>query len=590
MDEASLHDYVAVLWRRRWIVVAALLVAVAAAVVALLVQTPRYRAEAELLRRRTYSQTLLVDEGGQVASATDAERQLSNEVTLIESQAVRDVVADRYDGPLDVDDVAAEAPSSAANDSIVLTATSTDAAEATRLVNLYAETYVAERRDRQLRDLEVTSEQIQGRLDDLRAQIDEVGAPLDDLSAQVDASPQDSAERTRAEERLLAAQRQVLPQLGPLLSRESTLRGQLTQLEVNQDLASTGGVEILAAAETPDDPVSPSPVRYLVVAIVAGLAGGAALAWVRDRLDDSVRTKEDGEALTGLPTLGIVPRVTDRQHQADEVLALRQPTSPAAEAYRSLRTSVRFLGVERQTTTILVTSAMASEGKTVTAANLAVVLAQSGEQVLLVDGDLRRPRVHDLFDVPARPGLTEVLVGDADITNAVVADDGLASLHLLPAGSLPPNPAEILDGRRARDVLESLAATYDAVVVDSSPVLPVTDARVLATQADAVLVVVSYQETSKRGLGRALELLRQIDAPIVGTVLNQVPVDQDYGSEAYYHRDGRGDRAERSRRRLRVPDAAGVTVAARRRDGNGASGPGGPGSGPVPEGSDPQRN
>jgi len=533
MDEANLHDHLAVLRRRRRVVVVSVLVAVGVALLAAIVQTPRYRAETELLLRRTDTQAILIDELGQIRSASDSQRELNNELRLIESQRVRDAVDERYDGPLDVTEVEAHAPSSDTDDEIEISLVSTDPAEAAQLVNLYTDTYITERRARQLEDLTTSSEQIQSRLDKLHAQIVDVSAPLDSIDAQADAAPLGSAERSRLEEQRRAVQRQVLPQLGPLLSRESSLRGQLTQLEVTKDLAGTGGVEVLAPAEEPDSPVSPNTVRYLAIAVLVGLVGGVALAWFLDYLDDSVRTKEEAEDLTGLPTLGIIPRVPDLKRESTDVVTVREPASLAAEAYRSLRTSVRFVGVDRSVSTILVTSAGTSEGKSMTAANLAVVLAQAGERVLLVDADLRQPRVHEFFDLPLRPGLTNLLLGDAEIGSAVRSPREPATLEILPAGPLPPNPAELLDGPRARQLLEVMAATRGTVVIDSPPLLPVTDAQVLARLTDATLLVVSYRETSKRALARSLELLGQVDAPVVGMVLNQVPIDQAYVGQNY---------------------------------------------------------
>jgi receptor protein-tyrosine kinase len=253
---------------------------------------------------------------------------------------------------------------------------------------------------------------------------------------------------------------------------------------------------------------------------------------------------------------------------AIDLVGVESPTSAAAEAYRSLRTSVRFLGLDTPVRSVLVTSAEASEGKTVTAANLAIALAQGGENVLLVGADLRRPRVHEMFGAPQRPGLTSVLLGEATAESTVYDVKEAPGLHLMLPGPTPPNPAELLDSARARELFASLTSRYARVVIDSPPVLPVTDAQVLARLADAVLLVVAHGETSRRGLGRAIELLEQVEAPLVGTVLNLVPASEGYGGQTYRY-DTYKSRSERRRQREAATRAAARLPTAGRVAGNG---------------------
>jgi capsular exopolysaccharide synthesis family protein len=547
MDEPSLQDYIAVLRRRRRVVALTVVAAVAIALGVSLLTTPRYRARAELLLQRTANEEILVDEVGQVRSGADAERELNNEIELIESQTVRDAVDDRYDGPLDVDDVTASASASDSNSVVNVNLVSTDPAAAAQLVNLYVDSYITTRRDRRLEELLSASEEIQTRLDALRQQIADVIRPLDEINAQVAAAPAGSPERIELEDQRQSVVAEVLPELAPLQSRESTFRGQLSQLQLSQDLTQLGGVEVLAAAEEPSSPVSPKTVMNVVIGGLIGLLGGVVLAFVIDRLDDSVRSKETVEQITGLPTLGVIPRAAHESSPID-LVGIEHPSSAASEAYRLLRTSVRFLGLDTPMRTLLVTSAAASEGKTVTAANLAIALAQGGEQVLLVGADLRRPRVHELFGAPQSPGLTSVLLGEATAESTAYGIEEVPGLHLMPPGPTPPNPAELLDSARTDELFEWLATRYDRVVVDSPPVLPVTDAQVLSRVAGAVLLVVAHGETSRRGLARAIELLGQVHAPLVGTVLNLVPAGEGYAGRTYRYETYKS-RSERRRQR-----------------------------------------
>lgn len=546
MDDLSLQDYIAVLRRRRKVVIIAVLVSVATALLISLIQTPLYQAESELLLRRTPSQEILVDQAGQVRSAQDAERELNNEIRLIESRLVRDAVAEVYDGPLDVDDVTATAPTSDSNDVLGISVVAADPATAQVLVNLYAETYLDLRQERQIEDLLAAGEEIQTRLDGLREQITEIRQPLDEIDAEIATLPAESPARLALEDERAVVFTEVAPQLAPLESRASSFRGQLEQLEVTQDLTRAGGIEVLDPADQPESPVSPNTPANLVIGALVGLLGGVALAFAIDRVDDSIGSKEETERLTDLPTLGMIPKGANAVDI--DLVSSVDPSAPAAEAYRSLRTSVKFLGLDTSLKTVLVTSAAASEGKTVTAANLATVLAQRGDRVLLVGADLRRPRIHDLFGAPQSPGLTTVLVGDATPESTIYSVEDVPGLYVMPPGPTPPNPAELLDSSRSRELFRSLRDAYEAVIVDAPPVLPVTDSLVLADNVDAVLVVVAYRETSKRGLTRAIELLTQVDAPLVGTVLNLVAAKEAYGGQPYRY-DTYRSRSERRRRR-----------------------------------------
>jgi capsular exopolysaccharide synthesis family protein len=567
MADQSLHDYVNALRRRRWVVIFSVLLAVGAALAVSLLQTPQYRAESQLLLRRTPSQEVLIGDGGQNRSSSDAERELNNEIRLIESRAVRDAVEPLYNGPLDVDDVDGSAPASETNDVLEVSVVSSDPAAATELVNVYAETYITERRNREQENLRAASDEIQARLEDLRGRIAELSQPLIDIDAQIAAAPVNSAQRAELEEQRQTISSQVQPQLTPLQSRESSFRGQLEQLEATQNLSTTGGVEVLTPAEEPESPVSPNTGSNLVVGGLIGLLGGIALALARDHLDDAVASKDQAEDVTRVPTLGLIPKGL-KGSAAIDLISVTEPTSPATEAYRSLRTSVKFLSVDASVKSILVTSAAASEGKTVTAANLAVVLAQRGDRVLLVGADFRRPRVHRLFGAPQSPGLTTVLLGDSSATSAVYVVEEVPGLHVMAPGSPPPNPAELLDSSRTRELLAVIADEYDSVIIDAPPVLPVTDAQILAGMADGVLLVVAYRETSRRDLARAIELLGQVEAPLVGTVLNLVPANEGYAGQSYRD-DAYRSRSERRRRRHDDGDDAHPSVHPAGASGNG---------------------
>ncbi len=207
-----------------------------------------------------------------------------------------------------------------------------------------------------------------------------------------------------------------------------------------------------------------------------------------------------------------------------QLITLTDPRSPAAEAFRTLRTNLIFSSLDHPLTTLLVTSATPEDEKSLTLANLAVTLAQGGRKTILVDCDLRRPRQHELFGVAAQPGLTELMLEGGH--PPALADTGVADLQLLPAGAVPPNPADLLSSRRMEAAIATLKAQADVVLFDAPPVLAVTDAALLACKLDGVLLVVSAGQTRREHALRAKELLEKIHVRLVGTVLTNATVDR----------------------------------------------------------------
>ncbi len=266
-----------------------------------------------------------------------------------------------------------------------------------------------------------------------------------------------------------------------------------------------------------------------------GLLLGIALAFLREDLDDSITSREDLERATGeMPVLGQIPRVPGwRDRKAPYLVTFEAPNSHAAEAYRTLRTSIQFLGVDRTLNSVQVTSAQPGEGKTTTLANLAVAFARAGRSVTVVGCDLRRPRVHEFFGLSNEVGFTSLLLGEVTVSDALQRVPGEANLFVLSAGPPPPNPSELLSSARAREVVASIEKSSDLVLIDSPPVLPVSDALVVSGMVDATLLVASVKASSGRALHRSVEVLHQVDAVIVGTVLNNAESQETYGSYGY---------------------------------------------------------
>lgn len=295
----------------------------------------------------------------------------------------------------------------------------------------------------------------------------------------------------------------------------ASLRTQVQTLEGS-------GVEltVVTPAAPPERPASPDPVQDLALGTVAALLAGLLAAVLRDLLDSRVRTAEDVRRLTDLPIMTSVPAV--RGGGADLALGERDAQGLHAEAYRELRTNLRFLEMRETSRSLLVTSSLAGEGKTTTAIQLAAALARADRRVLLVDADLRDPSVHDRLGLESGAGLSTVLIGDAELED-VTQEVELENLAVLTSGPVPPNPSELLDSEQMTAFLDAATALFDVVVVDSAPLLAVTDATAIARRVSGTAFVVGSAGVRRPQLVEALEKLRIVQARVLGVVLNRVP-------------------------------------------------------------------
>jgi polysaccharide biosynthesis transport protein len=319
---------------------------------------------------------------------------------------------------------------------------------------------------------------------------------------------------------------------------------------------------IVDVARVPTAPVEPNIPRNLSFAFMLGLTSGVGLAFLLEGLDNTVRTTEQAQMISGLAPLGMIPLgsrtaregpnakrlVIATSKEAVELITQVRPQSQMAESYRALRTSLLLSNLGAPPKVIMITSALPQEGKTTTSINCAVVLAQKGIKVLLIDADLRRPSIHKTLGMGPRSGLSNVLTGSATLEQAITTSTVLPNLSVLPAGTPPPNPAELLASSNMRDVLDQLREQYDHIVVDTPPTLSVTDAVVLSPRADAIVLVIRSGQTTKQALRRSRDILTQVNAKVSGVLLNAVDLSSpDYyyyyeyqGKYARYYRDGDG--------------------------------------------------
>ena len=289
---------------------------------------------------------------------------------------------------------------------------------------------------------------------------------------------------------------------------------------------------IIDSARVPGEPVRPKRLLDIVAGCILGLFIGICLALLQEQLDDRINSVDDAERLLQLPSLGQVPMVKN-----GELMLLTETTSfnPVAESYRILRTNINFAAIDSPIKTMAVLSAGPGEGKTSTALNLAIVMAADGRKVILVDTDLRRPTLHKRLEVPALPGVTDVLLGDAEIDDVLVNVEQFPNLSVMTCGLTPPNPSELIGSRKFRQLIDDLSTKADLVIFDTPPVLLAADASVLASQVDGVLCVIETGGTKNNGAKRMVQILRNARANLLGVCYNKITSSSGKHSYYYYY-------------------------------------------------------
>ncbi len=314
----------------------------------------------------------------------------------------------------------------------------------------------------------------------------------------------------------------------------------------------TNNIRLVDPAVVPTRPVSPRVRRNMALSVVLGLFFGVGVAFLREVLDNTVGSPDDIESELGIPLLGIMPEVEER-HAGEEradLHVLDNGRAPLAEACRSIRTNLMFMSTDKPLGRLLVTSAGPKEGKTSMVVDLGIVMAQSGAKVVLVDTDMRKPRLHRAFGVRNEQGLSSILVGAAGLDDVLVQTE-VEGLYLLTCGPIPPNPAELLHTGRFNELLQALDERFDRIILDSPPLGAVADAKVLSTVVDGTLLVIKARQTPKNMVRHAVDSVEDVGARLLGAVLSRVDLSKrEYGEYYYYYyrRYGGyyGDEAEKS--------------------------------------------
>ncbi len=332
----------------------------------------------------------------------------------------------------------------------------------------------------------------------------------------------------------------------------------MKEVDLSSDLKGTN-IRVIDPAQVPGSPIGPNKGFNILFAAFIGAGLGMALAFFLEYIDTSMKTPEDIKRIQ-IPYMGYIPTFHSDNHL--ELIVQEDPKSLISEAYRTLRTGILFSGSKPSPQFIQVTSAGPQEGKTITAANVATVMAQSGSRVLIVDCDMRKPRIHEIFGIPNARGLSDLLL-DGEDGFSFIKKTKVPNLNLLTCGTIPANPSELLSSKKMQRLLTLLGEKYDRIIMDSPPVLAVTDSIVLSRLVEGIILVVGAGGSSRNGVARAVELLKEVNAQIVGAVLNNLNVEKEryYYSRYYYYDYGKygygygnnGDRKKKKKRKVIRP-------------------------------------
>lgn len=557
----GLRQYVDILRRHKWFIVELVLVIGVTQGVVSNSRTPLYKSTARVLLTPNDPTQQLNPTSGNGVAGKDPDRYVAGQINIVRSEGVAseaaktlsNISASTVEGKLNVSQ-------DGHSNVLRISAADPDPERASDIAEAVAKGYIENRRLAAVSGLQGAADNIQAKLGPLQAQIAQLDAQIGDpsptaaltapaksTSGQGPAQPASQVASTAGttggaattQEALKAARYAAAVQYETLYSRQQ-------ELVVDISL-KRGDAELIADARTPSAPVSPHPKRDAAFAAIIGLVLGIGISVLRTQLNDRLSSPAEVESVTGVPLLAQLPYDGDAgKDRGRGVAMIERPASAFSEAVRSLRTSIQYVGVEQPVKIIIVTSAAPGEGKSLVATNLAVAFAQADYRALLISADLRRSTVDAMLGVPSGSrGLTSVLAplpitrssgssngpsmlndssrGEPSPVTAIVKTH-IQGLLLLPSGPTPPNPAELLGSRRMATLLKEYAEQSDIIIIDSPPLLPVTDAAVLAAQSDGVVLVTALNETRRDAAARARAILAATGTRVLGVVANKAPL------------------------------------------------------------------
>ncbi|MBC7248214.1 MAG: polysaccharide biosynthesis tyrosine autokinase [Actinobacteria bacterium] len=530
----ELRDYLNVLVNRRWIILGAVAVIVAVTLILTFLQSPVYESRVRILSEvSSASESVL---GSFFTSALfDPDRYIQTQTEIIKTETMAQAVESHlkllYEQRAREREAGEEAyiPEEVPSFQELASMVSVEQVQRTNIFDIlvhtgspllardvaqaYAEEYIASRQLAAIRQISEARKEVWNRINEVEEQIREVA----------ERAKQYTAGNMPAE--LQAEAQRVVSLWASLYEKYMTLR-------IAESLEQRG-LEIIQPARA-GTRTGPRPLRNGILALFLGLILGVGLAFLVEYLDDTLHTREDFEQHYGVPIIGEIPFIPAEELPAHHIIYSERPRHPAVEGYRTLRTNLQFLGLQGKCHVILFTSAEPEEGKSTVMVNLGAALAELGKRVILVEADLRKPVLDKYFQVNGERGLSNVLAGGMPLAEAV-QETGNRNLMVLPAGIKPPNPGELVASEALKAVFAGLREVADFLLVDSPPALVASDAMTLASVVDGVILVARYGSSTRDSARRATELLRRVEARILGLVINNIAPATRYGYYHYYY-------------------------------------------------------
>jgi capsular exopolysaccharide synthesis family protein len=526
----DIRRYLSLLWHWAWLLVLVTVVAgVAAFVINQRTTEPIYRSNATVLIEAPPTIS------SEYAAIVTSERLAATYAKLMTTKPILNSVAEK----LGLSRLGARITANPVEGTqfIEVSVEDTDPVRAAQIANTVVEVFSEQNQASQAARYSASKESLSTQMGEIEAKIEDTSVQL----ANMGDDPESQIQRAQLETNL-AQYRQIYSSL--LQTRENI---QLTEAQ------STFKVLLVEPATASANPAKIPLLQNTILASVVGLMLAVGLVFLIEAIDDTIKGPDDIIRHLGLPILGLIARTSTN---SDAPIAAMEPRSPVTEAFRSLRTNIQFASVDYPVQSLLITSTSPSEGKTTVAANLGVVLAQGGRQVVLLDADLRRPRMHKVMGLANRKGLTSLFVQDQVHFDGSIKQTKTQGLSVITSGHLPPNPSELLGSDKMIEILNSIKHEADVVILDTPPVMAVTDATVLSRHVDAVLIVVKPGTTRIGATKQTIEQLRRIGAHVLGVVLNDVDLKRSrysyyyYNNGYYYYNDYYGDGSRKRNSRV----------------------------------------
>lgn len=497
----ELTTYIAILWRRKWIIAISIIAATIVATIATLLATPTYVAS-------TTVRVVTFGSGPADPSKPDinySQLLMSTYAKILTSGSVRGDIK----GQLNLEAFPQLTAELVPNTELMrINAEATNPQSAQDIANLAAEILIARSRELYSGGGQTAQEILKEQIDQIKAELDEARIEYDQLLAD---SPDDSVSISAASQSISLKEKTY-----------TTLLEQYEVVRVNEALR-TNAVSVVESAFKPNAPSKPRHELNIALGAMVGLIGGIGLAFVFDNLDTTLHSTRQIEGVTKLPAIGRIPGTKEPL----KIVQMDAAYQPELESFRRLRTNLFASDSECPQHVLMVTSAERGEGKSTIASNLAISIAQSGRRVVLVDCDMRLSKMHELFEQPNKRGLTDVLTGNTELENTL-QDTSFSRLQLMTSGSVPPNPTELLGSPQMKALLKDLTEQFDVVLLDTPALLSVTDAAVLVPLVDKVILVVTRSRSRKDAIHAVRQQLRYVNARAVDVVVNRAEDGRTY--------------------------------------------------------------